>query len=91
MIIGINYLVKNLDPLCLDFRTISTVLEASFYKDLLPVLCASNYEYYYYVGIKPTKYFYTLELIGEVDGTETQFINWSKLSIYFAWLKMYSG
>jgi len=93
MIIGINYLVGSYDPLCLDFsdlNTISGILEKSFYKDLVPSLCSCNYEYCQASGTQ-TKYFYTLELIGEVDSTESIFRNWTKVSLFNSWSKLYSG
>ena len=91
MIIGINYLVPNQDPQCVDLNAISIRLQASFVTDLLPLLCPADYEYYYYAGMKPTKYFYILELIGEVNSAENKFRSWTQTAILNAWSKLYSG
>ncbi len=90
MIIGINYLVGAYDPLCLDMNMINGILEQSFNKDLQPRLCSCNYEYCQASGAQ-TKYFYSLELIGEVQNTESTFRNWTKIALYNSWSKLDSG
>ena len=90
MLVGINYLVGSYDPLCLDLNSYSAILEKSFYKDLAPRLCSCNYEYCLPSGMQ-TKYFYSLELIGEVDNTESVFRNWTKLALFNSWSKLNSG
>ena len=91
LIIGISYLVLEQDPQCLDLNAINVQLQASFNADLVSLLCTANYEYYFYIDMKPTKYFYSLELIGEVDSEENQFRVWTQTAILNAWSKNYTG
>ena len=89
MIIGVNYLVRNQDPWCFDVNFININLENSFNKDLVPILCQADYKFYRYQGPRPNKYFYSLELIGEVSEREPKFVNWIQTSLFNAWSKAY--
>ena len=86
MVIGISYLVPNHDPQCMDLNALNIRLQASFVTDLVPHLCIAEYEYYIYAGMKPTKYFYSLELIVESN-------NYVQLRtiIKTAWSRIYPG
>ena len=99
MVIGLNYLVKNQDPLCVDLDSIETSLRQSFEsftrKRSLSQLCGCNYQYYQHVKTdqseRPTRYFYTLELIDEVTRDEVKFTDWIQFALHKAWIDEYNG
>ena len=83
-------MVIGYDPVCF-INQIDNLLQNSFNNDLLPQLCNCDYNYYIVNGSMPTKYFYSLELIGDVDDTELQFRYWIEQALLNSWSDLYPG
>jgi hypothetical protein len=64
-----------------------------FSSDLVPSLCPCDYKFYSVRSDAsaplPLKYFYTLDLIGFIDNTETQHVTTVYASLANAWLKKF--
>lgn len=89
--LGIRYLVENNYPDCTDLKC-SDSFQASFLENFSfsKVSCST---FYYSCSLykNPTRDFYTLELIGNVNPNEPKYINWIKEALQNSWKKEYSN
>lgn len=84
--------MHNQNPQCGDFSYLEHKLQNSFVNDLMNKLCQANYMYYKKSqGSQPTKSFFTLDLIGNVNGNEPVHQNIVQTGLLNAWSKEYSG
>lgn len=90
MVIGLSYLIKNQDPQCLNLKLNEKDVQASFLYNLVPKLCNGEYEYYS-TSSNPTKYFFTLDIIGHVQNTELVHSRAIRQALVNSWSKVYHG
>lgn len=89
MAIGINYLVMNVYPQCVNLAEIQLNIQTSFINNLLPLLCSCGYQYY--SPKQPTTYFYTLDFIGQIDRSEVVLVNLIERALDSAWSNQYNS
>jgi hypothetical protein len=84
-------MVNNQNPQCGDFSVLQQTLMKSF-NQLVQNLCSCGYNYYLYTSSKrPTKGFYTLDLIGELNSNDPYYYNLTQKALLNAWSKQYPG
>ena len=86
MVIGINYMITNQSPQCVDLKLVDTYLSNSFKKYLMssPDLCCTDLQYHS-SSSQVTKNFYTIDIIGQVLNNEEFYRTWLKLALFKAW------
>jgi len=93
VVIGISYTVDGQNPLCPGLnnnqQTIVGQLQNSFEKNLLNDLCNCGYSFHQYRH--PTRSFFTVDLIGDLNANEPVYTNLIRTSIMNAWQKTHIG
>ena len=89
MTVGVNYIVKGQSPQCGDYSTFEQRLKDNFNNKFVRNLCRADYKYH--EAQSPNKYFYTLDLVGNLNGKETKFRDWIEQALLKAWTSKYPG
>ncbi len=87
-----NYIVRNQEASCYDPTVIARQFLNGFTSSLIPLLCPCDYKFYSVrseLAALPVKYFYTLDLLGFVDNTETQHVTTIYSSLANSWSKKF--
>lgn len=88
LIIGLNYMVAKQAPECQDLKEIEKILEKSF-DSIKQSLCSANYQFYVLKNDKPKKYFFKVDLVGEINYEEEFHRNLIKSAILNGWKREY--
>lgn len=83
-------MVHGQNPQCSDFSHVERLLEGSFKANLMSDLCDSDYSYYTHIGERPTRSFYYIDVIGELDSREPVYVDTLQIALLNAWKKEYS-
>ena len=82
-------MVLGQSPQCGDYSVLNQLLNSSFYNNFVLTLCRTDYQYY--ISQNPTKYFYTLDLVGYVNGAEKKYKDWIGQVLLNTWISKYPG